>query len=67
MIINNNVDYYNPLVTIFPIIDKELSLAELDFIRAELFCGGIVAETEEEFNQLISLLRELKKEKYGKE
>ena len=66
MIINDNVDYYNPLVTIFPIIDTELTVSKLDFIQSELFCGGIVAESQEEFQQLISLLQELKKEYNGK-
>lgn len=66
MILNDNKEYYNPLRTILPIIDSSLTTDKLDFIQSELFCGGILAESSEEFQELLNLLITLKKENYGK-
>ena len=54
-----NKSEYNPLQTIFNIIPDtldDLSVATLDTIQKELFQGGVVPETGEEFMATVNLL-----------
>ena len=60
---------YNPLPEIFRILPyhkENVTPGVLDFIQRELFKGGVVAETSEEFEELLIKLIELKKEFNGK-
>jgi hypothetical protein len=68
MIINDNVNKYNPLETIFKyqLDDKELTTETLDIIQRELFLAGIVPENATEFNLVLNELREIRNKFYGK-
>lgn len=58
MIINSSD--YNPFPVIKArIVDKAYSLADMDFIKKEMFKGGIAFETDEEFDQVLNLLAEM--------
>ena len=68
MIINENLNKYNPLETIFKyqLDDKELTTETLDVIQRELFLAGIVPEDATEFNVVLNELREIRNRFYGK-
>ena len=58
MIINSSD--YNPFPVIKErIVDKAYSLADMDFIKKEMFKGGITPETDEEFDQILNMLAEM--------
>lgn len=65
MILNEST--YNPLPVILTLEYKNITTTTLDIIQSELFKGGVVPETAEEFTVVYNMLLELlKKEYYGK-
>ena len=58
MILNSSD--YNPFPAIKArVMDKTYSLADMDFIKKEMFKGGIAPETDEEFDQILNMLAEM--------
>jgi len=68
MIINDNVNQYNPLEVIlkYHLGDKEVTPETLDIIQRELFSAGIVPENSEEFVIVLNELRNIRNRFYGK-
>jgi len=61
-----NYTEYNPLKTLFKYDLSEPSVDTLNLIQYELFKGGVVPETPEEFGIVLNMLVETEKAFYGK-
>lgn len=57
-----NKTEYNPFPAIIKYMadkNKAYSLADMDYIRKELFKAGVVPESDDEFDQTLNLLAEM--------